>query len=84
MVKLAHGHAKVIHVATVNGGFNIGPTKVEVQTTNAFDCWEYCGVNKNEVDPLRAPPICCVGYSRGFEFFTVLIDQVYIFDKCLE
>ena len=24
LVKLAHGHAKVIHVATVNDDFNIG------------------------------------------------------------
>ena len=27
LVKLAHGHAKVIHVATVNDGFNIGYMK---------------------------------------------------------
>ena len=27
LVKLAHGHAKLIHVATVNDGFNIGSMK---------------------------------------------------------
>jgi hypothetical protein len=28
LVKVAHGHAKVIYVATVNDGFNIGSTKI--------------------------------------------------------